>query len=89
MLFQTCMTFFLQWNTKEDILKNVDNQNVGKYIVLVQFDFYYMDKKNKKFLLCSTEEKKSYRLAKSWGWVNYDRIFIFGWTIPLQVDVLL
>jgi len=27
-LFQTCMSFFLLLNTKEDILKNVSNQTV-------------------------------------------------------------
>jgi len=34
--------------------------------------------------LCSTEERNSYRFGTTWGWVNDDRIFIFGWTIPLR-----
>ncbi len=38
--FQTCMTDWLLWNTKEGILKNIGNQ-----IDLVPIDFYYMDKK--------------------------------------------
>jgi len=36
--------------------------------------------------LCSAEERHSYRLETTWGWVNYDRIifsFFFKWTIPL------
>ncbi len=33
--------------------------------------------------LCSTEQRRSYRFGTTWGWVN-DRIFIFGWTIPLM-----
>ncbi len=37
--FQTCMTDWLLWNTKEGILKNIGNQ-----IDLVPIDFYYMDK---------------------------------------------
>ncbi len=27
---------------------------------------------------------KSYRFGLTWGWVNDDRIYIFGWTIPLS-----
>ncbi len=33
--------------------------------------------------LCSAEQRHSYRFRTTWGWVNGDRIFIFGWTIPL------
>ncbi len=33
--------------------------------------------------LCSAEQRHSYRIGTTWGWVNDDRIFIFGWTIPL------
>ncbi len=36
--------------------------------------------------LCSAEQRHSYRLGTTWGWVNDDRIFIFGWTIPLSGD---
>ncbi len=39
MLLQTCMTFFPQQNTKEEILKNVGNQ-----IVLVTTDFHNMER---------------------------------------------
>ncbi len=31
--------------------------------------------------LCSAEQRHSYRFGTTWGWVNDDRIFIFGWTI--------
>ncbi len=34
--------------------------------------------------LCSAEQRNSYRFGTTWGWVNDDRIFIFGWTIPLS-----
>ncbi len=40
MPFQICKTFFILWNAKEDILKNVCNQPN-----LVTIDFYCMDKK--------------------------------------------
>ncbi len=34
--------------------------------------------------LCSAEQRNSYRFGNTWGLVNDDRIFIFGWTIPLS-----
>ncbi len=33
--------------------------------------------------LCSAEQRNSYRFGTTWGRVNDDRIYIFGWTIPL------
>jgi len=39
---------------------------------------------SKYFILCSAEEGNSYWFETTWGWVNYDRIFFFGWTIPLN-----
>jgi len=36
--------------------------------------------------LCSAEERNSKRFATAWGWVNDDRIFIFGWSIPLSLS---
>jgi len=33
--------------------------------------------------LCSSEERKSYWFATTWGWGNDDIIFMFGWSIPL------
>ncbi len=35
--------------------------------------------------LCSAEQRHSYRFRTTWEWVNDDRIFIFGWTIPLTL----
>ncbi len=37
--------------------------------------------------LCS-EQTHSYRFGSTWGWVNDDRIFIFGWTVSLNPDNL-
>ncbi len=34
--------------------------------------------------LCSAEQTHSYGFGTTWGWVNDDTIFIFGWTIPLS-----
>ncbi len=34
--------------------------------------------------LCSVEQRNSYGFGTTWGWVNDDRKFIFGWTIPLS-----
>ncbi len=36
--------------------------------------------------LCSAEQRNSYRLGTTSGWVNDDSIVIFGWTIPLITD---
>jgi len=38
----------------------------------------------KYLLLCSTQEINSQRFGTTWRWENYDRFFIFGWTIPLS-----
>ncbi len=34
--------------------------------------------------LCSKNERWSYSLGTTWGWVIHDTIFIFGWTNPLN-----
>jgi len=34
--------------------------------------------------LCSEDEWKSWGFGTTWGWVNDDRIFIFGWTNSLM-----
>ncbi len=39
---------------------------------------------SKYFHFCSAEQRNSYRFGTTWGWVNDDRIFIFGWTITLN-----
>ncbi len=36
-----------------------------------------------KYLPLCSEQTHSYRFGSIWRWVNDDRIFIFGWTIPL------
>ncbi len=42
----------------------------------------------KKYLLsCSTEDRNSYRFGTTCGYVNDNRINIFGWTIPLRSKV--
>ncbi len=42
---------------------------------------------HKKYLnLCSVDEQRSYGFGMTWGWVINDRIFIFGWTIPLRLE---
>ncbi len=40
-------------------------------------------KLSSKYLPLCSEQTHSYRFGSTWGWVNDDRIFIFGWTIPL------
>ncbi len=38
-----------------------------------------------KYLPLCSEQTHSYRFGSTWGWVNDDRIFIFGWTVPLRL----
>ncbi len=98
--------FLLLSTKKEDTLKNVGNQtadgshwlpyvkNVNGYRQLFGYQH-----SSKYLLLCSTEERNSYRfggwvndtvfifwvnMEMNWGWVNDDRIVIFGWTVPLN-----
>jgi len=58
--FQTCMTFFLLWNTKVDILQVVFFHTL-KDVVLDTIDFLFMDKAV--LPLYSAEERKSYRFG--------------------------
>ncbi len=37
--------------------------------------------------LCSAEQRHSYRFGSTWGWVNDDRIFIFGCTVSLNGSI--
>jgi len=95
-LLQTCMSFFLLLNTKEDVLKNDLNQTVvwhhwlpsRKKKILWKSMEFGSNRSSKYLRLCSAEERNSYRFATTWGWVNDDRIFIFGWSIPLSIQRL-
>ncbi len=87
------MNVFVLLNTKEDILKNVGNRAVLGQHRLLFFPTMEVNgapkqpgyKLSSKYLhLCSAEQRHSYRFGTSWGWVNDDRIFIFGWAIPLN-----
>ncbi len=84
------MNVFVLPNTKEDILKNVGNRAVLGYFCFPTMEVNGSPKQpgyklSSKYLpLCSAEQRNSYRFETTWGWVNNDRIFIFGWTIPLR-----
>jgi len=80
-LFQTCLNRFLLLSTNKDILKNVSNQTVdGLWKSRVGYPH-----SSKYVILCSAEERNSYRFGTTWVWVNDDIIFILGWTIPLSI----
>ncbi len=67
MLSQTCMTFFLLWITKDDILKNGGNQTVSVTNWLLLYG-----RKKIKFT-----EASQMRVQNDMR-VNYARIYIFG-----------
>ncbi len=45
--------------------------------------FYYQHS-SKYIIVCAAEERHWYRFGTTWGWVNDNRIYIFGWTFPLM-----
>ncbi len=88
------MNVFVLLNTKEDILKNVGNRAVLGHHWVFFIPTMVVNgapkqpgyKLSSAYLpLCSAEQRHSYRFGTTWGWVNDDTIFIFGWTIPLIV----
>ncbi len=44
---------------------------------------------SKYFISCFTEQRKSYRVGTTWGWVNDDRTVIFGWTIHFKIIIII
>jgi len=86
-----CDFFFFCW-TQNNILKNVCNQTVNEpffYFCQCGPSTVWLPTFFKIFLLCSAEERNTYTFGKTWGWVNYDRIFIFFFvqTIPIKVGL--
>ncbi len=72
-------------NTKEDILKNEGNRAVF-------FSYYWSQWCPKTAWLQTFFRISSFvfrtntfrQVWSTWGWVNDERIFIFGWTVPLR-----
>ncbi len=77
-------------NTEEDILKNVGNQLmmaidfslvfffISSIVLLPTFLKIYI------FYVFSGKKRNSYRFETNEGGVQYHRMFIFGWTVPLM-----
>ncbi len=86
---------FLSFEHTNPILKNVGNQTVDGshwlpfclHIMEVNGDqkLFGYQHSSKYHLLCLTEERNSYRFGATWGWVNDDRIFIFGWVLYFSI----
>ncbi len=69
-------------NTKEASLRNVDNQTV-----LITIDFYSILKDrffSKYVVLCSTEERESFRFGMTCGWVNDGELSLKAIEGPMQ-----
>jgi len=92
------MNLFILLNTNKTFIKYVSNQTVdGPHWLPMEvylFIYYHGSKWGpstgwhslKYLLLCSEEERNSYRFETTWGRVNYDiikKIKINKWTIPL------
>ncbi len=77
----TCNVSVSTWWDGESHLSEHDtwcSRQVGFTTFCLQHSSEYLP-------LCSAEQRHSYRFGTTWGWVN-DRIFIFGWTIPLRMS---
>ncbi len=81
-------------NTKEYILKNEGNSSSGASLTTIVFIFPTMIVNGtpktawlQTFFKISSfvfgRTRNSCRFGTTWGWVNDDSIFIFGWIIPL------
>ncbi len=86
MSFQTWVTYFLLWNTQDDILKRVS--------VFIFFHILYSGSRcpPKWFVYQHSYKILSFMFClqvwnQQWGWVNDDRIFIFGWAFSLIENV--
>ncbi len=43
---------------------------------------------HQKYLNLYSEDEQSYEFGSKWGWVINDRIYFFGWTIPLIYEIV-
>ncbi len=76
-------------NTKEDILKKSGKQSsIFSPTIEVNGAPKQPDYKlSSEYLPLCSEQTHSYRFGTTWGWVNDDRVVIFGCTIPLSADL--
>ncbi len=77
-LYEFC---FFCWRQKNIFWRMLVNKQL-----MVAIDFHCMEQKmlwkSMATVNCLVTNRR-YRFRTTWGWVNYDRIFIFGWTIYL------
>ncbi len=82
------------WLNINALLKNVENQTVADPQWLPQYFFpsinvnvdqqlFGCPDSPKYIILCSAQEINEYRFGTTCEWVNNDRNYILGWTIPL------
>ncbi len=75
------------WVTKQLlVLSNFHSREKIQSVIGYQKLFGYPHS-SKHLFLCSAEERNDYRFGITCGCVNDDKIFIFGWTIPLSQTV--
>lgn len=74
---------FLFCGAQKDILKNAGVQTT---LEPRQISFYGQNRNKKRWDVFQYIKKKSYRFGTKYGWVNYDRMLFFVWTIPLKIN---
>ncbi len=90
-LFQTCMSVFLLSNTNVVQLVPTDFYSMGKNTMKVNGyrQLFGYQHSSKYLLLCSKEERNSYRFGTMWGWVSDDNLdFWLNYAFKTQKSIL-
>ncbi len=74
--------FWRMWET-EQFWGTIDFHSIYFLTMEVNPELLCLPHSSEYLPLCSAEKRHPYRFGTTWGWVSDDRIFIFGWTIPL------
>jgi len=68
---------------------NIVYCNFGAWQNMITGNCHSMeDKESLKLSFCITMKRTEFGIGTTRGWINYDRIFIFGWIILLGCHLL-
>ncbi len=72
-------------NTNNDVLTIFPGLECGSTLAVYTWSESSLKFHQNYLNLSSKDDWRSYGLGTTWGWVINDRLFIFGWTIPLRL----
>ncbi len=82
---------FLCWTQKKIFWRMLVIKQLSS-IVFLSLLWKSMGTKNclvlQNIFFCVQHKRNLYRFVMTWGWVNYDTIFILGRTVPLSYEVI-